>query len=257
MNTDFRLNDDQIMSFKTNGFLILENLVDEDTLACWRDQIWKALGVRSDGPETWSDRKKLNDFYFSPPDQQPTQYYKYQTIGKQLGGGDFCRGPDDHGGGGAPLPKWPNPDQAVTWTMPTSGHIDGFAAHIGQPHVPFMVGFTTNLYDVEPRGGGFIYWPGSHLTAHAYFLEHPDEIAGDFRKHQRPIFSEIAPEPPREFTGKAGDVLLWHSGLCHNGSVNVNPSPRFAVIVRYAHRLKEDPAFKLEVPDDLWKYWAI
>ena len=256
MGNEVSLDADQIAFFKANGFLILEHLVDEDTRKDWRDQIWAALGVRPDAPETWSDRRKLNDFQFGPPDRQPTHYHKYQAIGKQLGGGDFCRGPDDHGGGGAPLPKWPNPEKANEWTMPDSGHIDGYAAHIGQPHVPFMVGFTTYLYDVAPCGGGFIYWPGSHLTTHRYFLD-PDEITGDFRKHNRPIFSEIAPEPPREFTGKAGDVLLWHSGLCHNGSVNVNPSPRFAVIVRYAHRLKEDPAFKMEVPEDLWKYWAI
>jgi hypothetical protein len=257
LDSEFRLDADQVGFFKAHGYLILENLIDGDTLTFWREQIWEALSVRPEAPETWPDRHKLNDFQFGPPGNQPTHYPTYQTIGNQLGGGDFCRGPDDHVGGGAPILNWPKPEQAETWSIPASGHIDGYAPHIGQPHVPFMVGFTTYLNDVASRGGAFTFWPGSHLTTHRYFLEHPDEIAGSFRRHSRPIFSDIAPESSREFTGKAGDVLLWHSYLCHSGSVNVHPSPRFAVVVRYAHRLKKDPAFKLEVPEDLWEYWAI
>jgi len=62
---------------------------------------------------------------------------------------------------------------------------------------------------------------------------------------------------PVEFLGKAGDTLIWDSFLFHSGSVNVNPTPRFGIVARFSHRRTEDPVYRYEVPEDLWKYWAI
>lgn len=46
-------------------------------------------------------------------------------------------------------------------TQATTGNIDGYPPLDGW--APFMLGFTTYLYDVEPGGGAFIYWPDSNL----------------------------------------------------------------------------------------------
>jgi len=246
MGSSSPLSAEQIESFKTHGFLVLKNLFNENDIDIWRKQIWRTLDSSSETPETWPrERSGLDGYEYDPPESTFGLHPKLTAVADQLGGGEFVLGD------GIPIIRWPEPSKS--WELPRSGHIDAY----GGRWLPFMFGATMYLYDVERGGGSFFFWPDSHYVAHRYFLEHPDEIAGSFRRHSRPIFSDIAPGSSREFTGKAGDVLLWHSYLCHSGSVNVHPSPRFAVVVRYAHRLKEDPAFKLEVPEDLWKYWAI
>ena len=69
------------------------------------------------------------------------------------------------------------------------------------------------------------------------------------------VLSDLSPEGPREFIGGAGDVVLWHAFLCHTGSVNVKDVPRFGLFARYSHKKREE--IKYEIPEDLWKYWAI
>ena len=135
------------------------------------------------------------------------------------------------------------------WSMPNGGHIDAY----GGQWYPFMIGATTYLYDVEPTGGAFIYWGKSHKSTHAYFREHPTEIDGSFPNHR--IFSDASPEGPSEFVGKAGDVVLWHAFLVHNGSRNATDSPRFGIFGRWSHQKQGE--IKHEIPEDLWKYWAI
>ena len=251
------LSPDQVAYFKAHGYLIIENLIDAATLDDWRAQIWTGLGARCDDPQTWPDNQKaLAGFRFSPTASEPHHHRAFLAIVRQLGGGHFGRGPDDHGGGGAPIIRWPKHD--VPWAMPATGHIDGYPPPDGW--APFMLGFTTYLYDVEPGGGAFIYWPGSHLSTHAYFHKHPEQVDGSYRNVPgggEHLFTDIAPRPPREFTARAGTVLLWHAYLGHTGSPNVTSFPRFAVIVRYAHNRVEDPAFRYDVPDDLWTHWAV
>ena len=140
--------------------------------------------------------------------------------------------------------------------MPDSGHIDGYPPPAGW--APFMVGATTYLYDVEPHGGSFVYWPESHKSTHTYFLEHQEQVNGSFRDLGIVgEFTRRAPHEPREFTARAGDILLWHSYMCHTGSHNASHSPRFAVVVRFSHVRTEEHEFRYEIPEDLWKYWAV
>ena len=66
LDSEFRLDVGQVAFFKAHGYLILENLIDGDTLTFWRDQIWQALGIRPGDRESWPDRHNLNDFQFDP-----------------------------------------------------------------------------------------------------------------------------------------------------------------------------------------------
>ena len=63
---------------------------------------------------------------------------------------------------------------------------------------------------------------------------------------------------PSPVQAGAGDVLLWHSYLTHDGSINVNDSPCLALFACWPHRHQRQVAeLRYEVPEDLWKYWAI
>ena len=167
----------------------------------------------------------------------------------QLGGGLF------NGGGGQVLAQWPRKEEHQ-WQMPDNGHIDGYGPNGWSGG--FMLGATTYMYDVESEGGAFIYWPKSHLTTHDYFLAYPTHIDGSFRDKEGwgwEIFSDRSPEPPCQFTAKAGDVIFWHCFLCHTGSANIRQVPRFGVFARWSHKEKEN--MRHEIPADLWKYWSI
>ena len=54
---------------------------------------------------------------------------------------------------------------------------------------------------------------------------------------------------------RAGDVIFWHCFLCHTGSANIRSKPRLGLFARWHYAERE--TMRYEVPEDLWKYWAI
>ena len=162
----------QIERFKRQGCLLLEGLIDPGTLSAWRDQFWSHVGADHNDPATWPEDYVIRDFAVDPPfGQLPGM----RSIIEQLGGGMFG------GGGGSMLVKWPGPEGSA-WKMPDSGHMDGYGP--GGWSGGFMLGATTYMDDVEPGGGGFVYWPRSHGPVQAYFREHPEQIDGSFRDRE-------------------------------------------------------------------------
>ena len=188
---------EQIAFFQEHGYLILKNLIDPKIVDEWRAQIWKHFNSSLETPETWPNDYVVQNFSFSPLlGQLPAM----QEITEQLGGGQFT------GGGGSPLVKWPNPEEE--WAIPGSGHIDAYGPGGWSP---FMLGATTYLYDVEPGGGGFVFWPRSHDSTHKYFLQYPEQIDGSFydiKDWGWHVLSDLSPDGPREFIGAAGDVVF-------------------------------------------------
>ena len=85
------------------------------------------------------------------------------------------------------------------------------------------------LEDVDsPQGGGTAYWPRSHLANHRYFLTHPDQFDGSYL-YTEPVksggHSAILEGDPTvgevtTMTGKAGDVVFWHSRMMHSAGIN-------------------------------------
>ena len=243
-----KLGSDQIGFFKEQGYLILRNFIDRAQIEAWREQFWKHLDADAGNPSTWPENYVIEGFSTQPPLGHLPQV---ADLVEQLGGGKF------KGGSGSMLVKWPSRDQE--WTPSNSGHIDGYGP--GGWSGGFMLGATTYLDAIEPRGGGFYYWPQSHLTTHEYFLEFPTHIDGSFDKRadweERSwrVFSDRSPREPVEFIGGAGDVIFWHCFLCHTGSPNIRPVPRTGVFSRWHHAEREE--MRYDIPRDLWKYWGI
>lgn len=241
---------EQIAFFKTHGYLILDNFIDKSTLKDWRGQVWAALGSSLQRPDTWPrEIHAVDDFKFASLFSAFGQYPGLASIIDQVGGGLFT------GGMGAPIIAWPQLDSV--WSLPREGHIDAYGP---RGWSPFLIGATTYLYDVEPHGGSFVFWPNSHHTAHRYFRKNPEKVDGSFRDNDRwrwHVFHGGTAKDPIEFTATAGSVVLWHSYLSHTGSMNVNSIPRCALFARWAHLRRNEKAFRYKIPEDLWKYWAI
>lgn len=155
------------------------------------------------------------------------------------------------------LVQWPRSEGH--WQMPATGHIDGYGP--GGWSGGFMLGATAYLEEVQEEGGAFVYWPQSHLTTHQYFLQNPSHIDGsftqrsDWQERTWGLFSDDAPQPPQQFAAQAGDVIFWHCFLCHTGSSNIQRRPRLGLFSRWHHTEREQ--MRYDIPEDLWKYWAI
>ena len=242
------LSEEQIGFFKQQGYLILENFIGSEQIARWREQFWTHIGADPQEPKSWPESYVIDGFAVEPTFGQLPQM---QALIDTLGGGHF------QGGGGSMLVHWPRKEG--TWEWPAQGHIDGYGP--GGWSGGFMLGATTYLADVEERGGAFTYWPQSHLPTHDYFREYPEQIDGSFReredweKRQWGLFSDQSPQEPKQFVGRAGDLILWHCFMCHTGSTNLRTYPRLGLFARWHYAERE--AMRYEVPEDLWKYWAI
>ena len=241
----------QVSFFKENGYLILENCIEPDLLAAWQEQFWWCLSAKFDDPDSWpTDQTFIGRWRFTPPCPNIGAVPMVQAAVDQLSGGNFI------GGGGAPIIKWRN--SSGQWSLPRSSHIDGYGPPSQHPEGGLVLGALSNLHDVESKGGCFIYWPGSHLSTYDYFVRHPEQINGSFLDNEGwnyTEFSKGSTEGPTEFYAPAGTVILWHGFMCHNGSPNVNTTPRIGIFGRWHYKKLEE--MRYDILDDLWKHWDI
>lgn len=244
------LNAEQIESFKRDGYLILRSVIEPVYIDAWRRAFWELVGGTLDDPASWKNKLYVLENYKLDPELALNAHPKVRAVVEQLGGGHFG------GGGCQPLVHWPSARN--DWSPTPWGHVDAYPP---SGWYPFMLAATAYAYDVEPMGGGFTYWPQSHHSTHKHFLAHPEMIDGQFSREPGfnwggpNDFTRIAPMPSREFTARAGDVIFWHAFLVHTGSSNIRTVPRVGFFSRYTH--KNQDAIKYEIPQNLWKYWAI
>eukprot|EP01043_Picozoa_sp_COSAG02_P035651 COSAG02_NODE_2566_length_8519_cov_3.109857_2_plen_408_part_00 len=176
--------------------------------------------------------------------------------------------------------EWLNRDEPA-------GHIEAYRGQ--RPSKPnpagwcdrFQLGATTYLESVVPGGGGTLLWPSSHRAIHRYFCEHPDTVVGggavgggnDPNFPTRVGGPERVPltatnlrqlggyegGPPIEATMDAGDVLLWHHFLVHQGSANHSTKIRQALIARWHNTTSQwdgNDIGGIATDGDLWKCWG-
>ena len=68
MTSSTPLSEHQVQYFKTHGFLVLENLLDQSSLDQWRKQIWRELEASLDQPNSCtSERTGLDGYQYDPP----------------------------------------------------------------------------------------------------------------------------------------------------------------------------------------------
>ena len=90
MTSSTPLSEQQVQHFKTHGFLVLENLLDESSLNQWRKQIWGELEASLDQPDSWPrERAGLDGYQYDPPESALVHHPALTPIIQQLGGGEF------------------------------------------------------------------------------------------------------------------------------------------------------------------------
>lgn len=246
------LSSQQIKFFKEHGYLVLEDFIEPATVDDWRRALANYLEMDPEHPESWDPqtlRSKDEPFWVEPKERALRNLPQMRSVLEQLGGGRF------HGGMENLITRWPEPDQR--WNPPDHGHIDLIMLHFNWR---FTLGANTYLYNVEPEGGAFCVWPGTHTLNWQYFQQFPEHYfsgSEDSARHrmEEEINARIK-TPPLELTGCPGTVFLWHSFLLHEASANVRPhQPRVALFYRWGEAV--EGGAPVESFGDLWEHWAI
>ena len=249
---------DQLVFFKTHGYLILRQILDPALLARARARLWDAApaAMRRDAPASWIGPIPKEAEDDSRENYQKGFRWQYRGIGdepwmvellpknqtlwgaaEQMLGAGRLVGPGGVRGIYCTLPYGDHP------TSPDHCHVD---AH------PFHLGAGAYIDDVDPGGGGFRVWSGSHRRFYydfqtAYQREPNDRYAPDK--------AQIGAMPSVDCHGRAGDVVLWHHRIGHMASHNTSRRIRQAVL--YDFRKDDWEMTQNEPPaPDMWKDWS-
>jgi hypothetical protein len=253
------LSESQKREFKRNGFVTIRGAVDPDLCQRARETVWEGLPVDRDDPESWKGMNQGSDIpdiastdpfeefarvvfpyaealvgegILAPPGEPPVEVSHH--AGATVGG--------DHDGMISPHISYPREDEDSSWTeretQNQGAHVDGYAPddRFGEDinYMPMTVGTAVYFDTVQPGGGGFTVWPGSHLVLSEYFEDHTYE---EYVSEQD-VLSELDLGAPFEISGQAGDLVLWHHNLVHAAGPNVSDRIRMASIGRF---LIDDP----------------
>jgi len=236
----------QLEQFRRTGTLVVRGFFARAQVEHWRDQVRAFFDDPVDGEKWWAAlRRKPHSGFRLSHDPTPNND---QTLGALMA--SFH--PRTFWSGESELLLRP-PEPNKPWLGARAPHLD---FPIGRSE-RYLVNTVIYLSDVATRGGAFMFWPGSHEVAWDYFRRNPLDYCSRGNRSQGDTFRALAPEvsgivgDPVEFTGSAGDLLLWHSFLLHSASINRRPETRIAVLGRWGSpRAAGDQPFRFD--DGIW-----
>lgn len=218
-----------IDEFEHQGYIIIRNAIGSAHCNIMCESIWSALekkhGILKDDQATWTIAEPrglgfLRTSGVFDDAATPSVLHAVNT----LIGHDSWDYPEHWGGTLVTFPS------AGPWQVPSKGwHIDYPAR--GNLKRRFAVKMLALLSDMKPGGGATLLAPGSHLRVRELTQKFPDGNAGS-SSEVKAIMTGKGVEFGSgcvEFTGAAGDVLLFDPWLFHNASKNVNSTPRMMV----------------------------
>ncbi len=203
----------QIESYAADGFLLLTEAVDTETVERARQVLAQKVAGASENPYHAFVRNSAVSACFNQ---------KVCDAAAQLAG---------------VRKKLAPPGRVYTVTVfPTTKPWELPAPHIDHAREedrhktfppPFRIGCLIYLTDVQPQGGATIVWPGSHRR-----LEELAKSNIERYRYLASVHRDIATVDlgcPKEITAQAGDVLFYQYLCAHAGSSNSGASPRFAL----------------------------
>ncbi|MEC9377498.1 MAG: phytanoyl-CoA dioxygenase family protein [Candidatus Latescibacterota bacterium] len=252
------LSDHQLSFFKTHGYLILRQILDPALLAKARARLWDAAppSMRRDDPTSWVGPVSTKEESDDRDNYRRGFRWQYRKIGpepwmvemlpknrtvwnlaQQLLGRNRLVEPTGVRGIYCTLPYGDHE------TPPLGCHVD---AH------PFHFGVVAYMDDVDPGGGGFRVWPGSHRR---FYYDFETAYQREPNERYEPDKAEIGAGPSVDCYGKAGDVVLWHHRIGHMAAPNTTRRIRQAVL--YDFRKDDWETTQSEPPaQDMWKGWS-
>ena len=253
-----KLTPEQLAFFKREGYLIVRGVMDPDLMARARDRLWDdpPSSFKRDNPASWVGPLPPEDLSADRTNARSEYRWEYRRIGvepwivrmlatdpvifgmaEQMLGAGRVQTPNGIRGIYCTLPygKRPRPENRC--------HCDGHPFHVG------VVGY---IDDVEPDGGAFCVWPGSHRQFYhtfttAYMREQTTE--------HEPLRARLNQQMPVDCHGSAGDILFWHHRLGHMAGHNYSCRIRQAVLYDF-RRTDLEAVQDQPPPEDMWRDWS-
>ena len=258
--------DRQRRELKRNGFLVADDVIDDDVIDAARAAFWDGFPHGTDDYEALTESPdRFENAWSYVDDPAPFAELNAQLFpyAEALAGEGTLNPPGDRI---QLTPRFPTGGQRDDAPEPplhrARGHIDGYGPHFDEH---YEVGYYTVMASVyldrvEPRGGGFTVWPGSHWYAADYYGDH--HLESLVNNATLPALEDgswdrcghLAHQiDPLEIHGDAGTVVFWHQNLLHCGGINHSRHVRLAAIQRFTRPDAEE--IKRDAYANPWKYW--
>jgi ectoine hydroxylase-related dioxygenase (phytanoyl-CoA dioxygenase family) len=197
--------------FVDNGFLVLEDLIDDALIASINTDIDKVVSSGYQGYERGSSQR-LEHLHLS-----------YSNIRKLWLDPRYLRYVDLIFAADA------RPCQTLTYVFGSQQDAHQDTVHLTPYPAGYMCGTWIALQDVVPESGELVVYPGSHREKRVYLqgtgCEKIDGDWSDFGKKVVPIWQEMTSRyQPMVYRPRKGTVLIWHENLLHAGSARANMS---------------------------------
>lgn len=222
---------DDLAFWEEHGYVIVPNAVPQENLDAVVDAVWEFLGMDPNRPEEW---------YSLPPWHRQTgmvELYHHQALWNNRQAPRIHQAFSELFGSEA---LWVSLDRA-NMNPPAGPNWDyqGFI-HWDFDPTTWPIGLRVQgvlcLTDTDEAQGGFQCVPGSHrIVPEILAKQAPD---ADLR---RPDITGLTVKP---IAGKAGDLIIWHTGLLHGNGRNQTDRPRLAQYITMFPAKEDDEALR-------------
>lgn len=216
---ELRLSSEQIDFWQSNGYLVLENVIDAAACAASRDVIWDYLGASLHEPSSWYTTHSRQQGLMLPLYNHPRlntnrASRRVRAAYEQLYGSSAIYKTIDH--------LSFNPPETSRFSFRGNGlHWD---VSLAQP-IPERYQGLLYLSDCQEGDGAFHCVPGFHHRIGNWLNSVPaGEDVRDFAA--RTLQAQAVP-------GKAGDFVIWHQALPHCATPNRGNTPRMVQYLSY------------------------
>lgn len=272
---------EQMRQFKRQGYLVLEDAIEQSVIDEAHSLVWDELPV---SPDSSVEEMAEHGYGNIPEVQKNEPFFKIRKTlfdyAEALVGKDSLV-PKDEIDIPYDLHILVNYPQDGRWTNThlrrmtnysngaPGGHIDGYGINFKDKELDrtfryWTIAAAVYLTRVDMGGGGFTVFPGSHWIAQKYYQEHTvespgwmgalpaidDSDSGGDWQYDKYLHDQLR---SKEITGPPGTVTFYHQRLLHGRSLNQRDIPRVAAFTRYAHENGE--SIMRDAPANIWKYW--
>lgn len=210
-----------LTSFYENGFVEIEDLIDDELIDLVNGEIDSAVNAGYQGYEKLSSQR-LEGLHECYPNIRRLWLDERHRRMVNLIFGVNAR-----------------PSQTLTFVCGSQQPAHSDLVYLTTYPAGYMCGMWIALQTVEEGSGELVVYPGSHRDQRIYFKDTGVESAkGGSDEFDRVIYSkwaQIASKyKPLVYRPRKGSILIWHENLLHGGSIRTNQNlERRSMVIHY------------------------
>lgn len=255
------LTDDEIIQFKRDGYLVNRGIIDQKYCARARERLWDdpPPSMSKDDPGSWIGPIKPEEESDDPDNFKKGHRWQYRKVGSE----DWIvQGLPWHPFIQSTITQLLGKDRftqrdrvrGIYCTLPQGdAERQGRFMHIDDGQS--TLGVVCYVDKVEPDGGGFTVWPGSHrklfYASHSRYRRKYTDDFDPIKQHYDDNWEATSVQT----YGGPGDIVFWHHRMAHMASHNYTSNIRKAVLTDFSFK-NIDQLAELSPGEDMWEDWG-